>query len=98
MPRCRRCDPRCVSRPDSFPPTPAQTASTPALASISIETGEPCRLSPRSLGQPSRAHPDEQEFEFLNAIGSHVSRRLDAIHFETEQRAHTCARSGSNGC
>lgn len=29
----------------------------------------------------------QQEFAFLNAIGTQLSRRLDALHFEQEQRA-----------
>jgi two-component system, LytTR family, sensor kinase len=57
-----------------------------ALASIPIEkANQPCCRLEVSGGHGARTLM-QQEFEFLNDIGTQVSRRLDAIHFEQEQR------------
>ena len=62
-------------------------ASMRALASISIEkANRPCHRLEVSASHHARTLM-QQEFGFLNAIGTHVSHRLDAIHFEQEQRA-----------
>lgn len=71
-----------------FVPASAGAASSMrSLASISIETAN----RPRYRLEVSASHHArtlmQQEFGFLNAIGTHVSHRLDAIHFEQEQRA-----------
>ncbi len=61
--------------------------SPPLLASIPIETTG----APRYRLEVSASHHARtlmsQEFEFLNTIGIQVSRRLDFLHFEAEQRA-----------
>lgn len=59
-----------------------------ALASISIETANLPGLRLEVSASHHARTLMQQEFEFLNAIGAHVGRRLDAIHFEKEQRAH----------
>jgi len=62
-------------------------SSTRALASVSIEkANRPCCRLEVSGGHRARTLM-QQEFEFLNRIGTQVSRRLDALHFEQEQRA-----------
>lgn len=64
-------------------------ADSPAgvLASIRIETDN----HPGYRLQVSASHHARtlmaEELRFLNAIGTHVSRRLDAIYFEQQQRA-----------
>jgi two-component system LytT family sensor kinase len=62
-------------------------APTNALASIPIETGN----RPGYRLEVSASHHARsllaEELGFLNAVGTHVSRRLDAIYFEQEQRA-----------
>ncbi|GFE89974.1 histidine kinase [Steroidobacter agaridevorans] len=63
------------------------TTSTTALASISVETdNRPGYRLEVSASHQARTLMAE-ELGFLNAIGAHVSRRLDAIYFEQEQRA-----------
>ncbi len=65
----------------------ADAGPTPALASISIEQdGRPCFRLEVSASHQARTLM-QQEFGFLNAIGTGVSRRWDAIHFEQQQRA-----------
>ncbi|MET0533152.1 MAG: histidine kinase, partial [Steroidobacter sp.] len=65
---------------------PAGEAHT-SLASIPIETTQrPLHRLEVSASHHARILM-QQEFEFLNAIGTHLSRRLDALHFEQEQRA-----------
>jgi two-component system LytT family sensor kinase len=62
-------------------------ASTGALASISIAADK----LPRYRLEVSASHHARilmaEELAFLNAIGLQASRRLDAIHFEQQQRA-----------
>jgi two-component system LytT family sensor kinase len=74
-------DARFVPADDSPAPAP------PLLASIPIETTG----SPRYRLEVSASHHARtlmsQEFEFLQTISIHVSRRLDFLHFEAEQRA-----------
>jgi two-component system LytT family sensor kinase len=62
-------------------------AGPPALASISIEQdGRACHRLEVSASHQARTLM-QQEFGFLNAIGTGVSRRWDAIRFEQQQRA-----------
>jgi two-component system LytT family sensor kinase len=62
-------------------------ARPPALASTSIEQdGRPCFRLEVSASHQARTLM-QQEFGFLNAIGTRVNRRWDAIHFEQQQRA-----------
>jgi two-component system LytT family sensor kinase len=62
-------------------------AGPPALASISIEQdGRACHRLEVSASHQARTLM-QQEFGFLNAIGTGVSRRRDAIRFEQQQRA-----------
>jgi len=71
-----------------FVPVSADSPSpTRALASISIDKANlPCHRLEVSASHHARTLMSE-EFGFLNAIATQVSRRLDAIHFENEQRA-----------
>jgi two-component system LytT family sensor kinase len=59
----------------------------PALASVAIETAN----APGYVLEVSASHQArtlmQQEFGFLNVIAAQVSRRLEAVHFEQEQRA-----------
>ena len=72
-----------------FVPVSTDAASaTRALASIPIEKANiPCHRLEVSASHQARTLMS-QEFGFLNAVATQVSRRLDAIHFENEQRAH----------
>ncbi len=69
---------------------PANSASSArVLARIPIETANgPCYSLEVSAGHDARTLM-QQELEFLNTIGTHGVRRLDALHFEQEQRALT---------
>ncbi len=65
----------------------SDAGTTSALASISIEQdGRPSFSLEVSASHHARTLM-QQEFGFLNAIGTRVSRRWDAIHFEQQQRA-----------
>jgi two-component system LytT family sensor kinase len=70
-----------------IPAGDAAAGSSSALASITIAADN----HPRYRLEVSASHRARtlltEELGFLNAIGTHVSRRLDAIHFAQEQRA-----------
>lgn len=58
-----------------------------ALASVSLETANRAQYRLEVSANHQARTLLQPELAFLNAIGTHVSRRLDAIHFEQEQRA-----------
>ena len=67
---------------------PADAAPSPrALAAIPIDTANrPAYRLDISASHDARTLM-QQELGFLNIIGTHVTRRLDAVRFEQEQRA-----------
>jgi two-component system LytT family sensor kinase len=67
-------------------PAADSPAATPALASIPIDAAHAGYHLEVSAAHQARTLM-QSEFGFLEAIGSQLGRRLDAIHFEKQQRA-----------